>query len=142
MVEARGLEPAPEPGIVRAALASETKRSDFSPDAGSPANRHKPASSIMSVLRWMPVPNGQSEKFGRLELHSATSSWEFEPPMIDYRGLSQLVESTVWDREVGGSSPLTPTTEAYSNWQGARLEIECGESRWEFKSLCLRKYPP
>jgi hypothetical protein len=27
----------------------------------------------------------------------------------DLRGIAQLVERAVWDREVGGSSPLSPT---------------------------------
>ncbi len=29
---------------------------------------------------------------------------------VVYRGVAQLVERAVWDREVGGSRPSTPTT--------------------------------
>ncbi len=29
---------------------------------------------------------------------------------ISYRGVAQLVERAVWDREVGGSRPSTPTS--------------------------------
>ena len=29
---------------------------------------------------------------------------------VSFRGIAQLVERAVWDREVGGSSPLSPTS--------------------------------
>jgi hypothetical protein len=43
------------------------------------------------------------------------ASFDFERrfaiiPLLPYRGVAQLVARAVWDREVEGSSPFTPTT--------------------------------
>ena len=36
---------------------------------------------------------------------------------LEYRGVAQMVERLIWDQEVGGSRPSTPTTkDTYSNF--------------------------
>lgn len=49
--------------------------------------------------------------------------------IVDLRGVAQLVARGVWDAEVGGSSPLTPTSAQLLCFRlqmaGWRADLEC-----------------
>lgn len=59
----------------------------------------------MTMPRWW---NGRHEGLKSLYPQGCESS-TLSRGTIDLRGIAQLVERAVWDREVGGSSPLSPT---------------------------------
>src|SRR2546429_3207540 len=59
-------------------------------------------------------PTAPLAKRARADFHSAWTvsalSWDMSPTILEgQRGVAQLAARGVWDAEVGGSNPLTPT---------------------------------